>query len=108
MKREETRQYFQKHCTAQRKSGLTVVSYCDKHGIKTAQFYYWKKQLRSTNREMSKNVFQKVSIPSSETTFHESGVSILLPNGIILKHHNTVLTLSELSALVQELRRGDV
>ncbi len=108
MKRADTRQYFQKHCTAQKKGGLTIASYCDKHGIKAALFYYWKRRLLSSNGQISKKNFQKVLLPSTRNSSHTSGVSITLPNGIILTHHNTEFRLSELSVLVQELRRINV
>lgn len=107
MKRTEVRQYFQKHCGEQKKSGLTIASYCDKHGIKTAQFYYWKRRLLSSDRQIPKKSFQKITVPSAVIP-HTSGVSITLPNGIKLTHHTTGFTLSELSTLVQELRRADV
>lgn len=107
MKRAETRLYFQKHCAEQKKSGLTIASYCDKHGIKIAQFYYWKRQLQSSNRQQSQKNFQKILLSPTETT-QTSGLSITFPNGTKLTYNNTEFTFSELSVLIHELRRADV
>lgn len=108
MKREATRQYFQKHCAKQKKSGLTIASYCQKYDIKISQFYYWKKQVETVSRGLSKQTFQKVTLSPTIDPSEKMGLTITLPNGIILNHHSQKCTISELSLLIQELWRSDV
>ncbi len=37
--------YWQEHISNWRTSGITQVSYCKKHDLKSPQFHYWKKKM---------------------------------------------------------------
>ncbi|MCP4481925.1 MAG: hypothetical protein GY817_03815 [bacterium] len=108
MKRQEVRQFFMKHCESQQKGKLTVAQYCGKHNLKVSQFYYWKREFLKKDvscTESPKRSFQKITVPSPIVETIQESIVITLPNGISIRHDGQDFTVSELSTLVQELRR---
>ena len=75
---------WQKHLQSQRESGLSQQAYCQQHGLKSHQFWYWKRKLEGPKRQSTKpssSVFVPVSLASPVSN---PGLSITLPNGISL------------------------
>ncbi|WP_084511534.1 IS66 family insertion sequence element accessory protein TnpA, partial [Desulfatibacillum aliphaticivorans] len=47
------RRFWEHHLARCRQSGLTQKAYCQKHGLKLHQFYYWKKRLMQDHGKVS-------------------------------------------------------
>ena len=63
-------------------SGQTAASYCDKHKLSMATFYYWRKKLSQTNEQQNIHFREiklnpDISIPVIRIQY-TSGVTILI------------------------------
>jgi len=48
--REEKRERWRAHLDGQASSGKSVGQYCAEHGLKSWQFWYWRRALKTTGR----------------------------------------------------------
>lgn len=65
------------HLGQQSKSGLSVPEYCQRQGLPVANFYYWRRRVRSETSPLVPVLVQRPStLPCS--------LAIRLPNGIQL------------------------
>jgi len=79
MKRKRTTPaYWQEHFRAQAASGLSATDYIRNQGIRSGQWYFWKKRLH----EQPAASLVPVTITAASSATHDCRIH--LPNGIVL------------------------
>ena len=73
---------WHQHFTAQATSGLNTVSYCRQQGIRTGQWYFWRKKLRAADNNRSRITLVPVKPQATLSTTSE--LRVTLPNGIAI------------------------
>lgn len=109
---KDKRRFWERHLEQCRQSGLTQKGYCQEHGLKRHQFYYWKKRLGSACDAVS---FLPVDlgggaprhvkpIPCERNSMGPpgAGVRILMPNGVVVELDGPV-DLSDLLSMAVSL-----
>jgi len=73
--------HWRRHFKAQRSSGISVAAYLREQGIRSSQWYYWRKRLRGEpNQPVS-----LVPIKVTQEAPRSSHCRVHLPNGIVLE-----------------------
>jgi len=75
------REEWRAHYAAWVSSGESQATYCERHGLNYAAFYYWRTQLRQRS-EQSKSRFETLTVQSPQPA--SPSIRIHLPNGIQL------------------------
>ena len=92
----QKRRFWGRHLEQCRQSPLTQKAYCQEHGLKRHQFYYWKKRLTSAPEKVS---FLPVNLGMESFGYVKSAsgsgrvlrnpstcaVRILIPNGVAVE-----------------------
>jgi hypothetical protein len=83
--------YWQEHFTRWRASGLSQSEYCRQAGLSRHRFKYWRRKLDSSplakrRRRPRASGFVPVQVRAAS---HEPGLSLLLPNGIVVRGIDT-------------------
>jgi len=82
MKRKRTTPgYWLEQFAAQNASGLGVTDYLRHQGIRSSQWYYWRKRLR--NQATASTSLVPVTIAADSAHTHDCRIH--LPNGIVLE-----------------------
>ena len=78
-----TAEQMQRHRELQRKSGLTIASYCKREDINLSSWWYWRKRLVSrTNSDKHVTSHAQVSFLQLPTQLPEpQKIDLTLPNG---------------------------
>ncbi len=89
------------------KSGQTVAEFCRTEGISAASFYQWKQKLASVDRNnktlgkhgrrRKPSAFKRLRVSPPNVS---SGVSIRLPDGIVMDLGSDLLTIEKIVAQV--------
>lgn len=95
-KTKSNQQKWRSHLEAWHSSGLTQQAYCQMHGLKPHQFWYWKKKLGDSSvkipvKKSTQTAFVPVKI---EKIQQASNLSVTLLNGVTLngiEEHNLQL-----------------
>jgi transposase len=79
-----THQLWQQRLERFRKSGLTVLTFCDREGLSPASFYAWRRRLQADptplDADTPRLVPVRVVIPPASAP-----VELLLPSGVVLR-----------------------
>ncbi|PIQ42527.1 MAG: hypothetical protein COV52_10390 [Gammaproteobacteria bacterium CG11_big_fil_rev_8_21_14_0_20_46_22] len=76
-----SREDWRAHYEAWVSSSESQTTYCERHGLNYASFYYWRTQL-SQNSDRAKSRFETLTVPAPQHA--SSNIRIHLPNGIQL------------------------
>ena len=89
------------------KSGQTVSEFCRAEGVSAPSFYQWKRKLGSVNRNSKKqakrsrrrksSAFKRLHVSPPDVS---SGVSMRLPDGIVVDLGRDLLTIEKIVAQV--------
>ena len=87
------------------KSGQTVSEFCHAEGVSTPSFYQWRQRLASVCRQQKKPqnrrgksaVFKRLQVSPLDVS---SGVSIRLPDGIVVELGSDLQTIERIVAQV--------
>ena len=94
------RRFWEHHLAQCRQSSLTQKAYCQKHGLKLHQFYYWKKRLTPDHSNVS---FFPLALPEGFSGQRPScSVRIVAPNGFAVELQGPV-NLSDLLSMAAKL-----
>ena len=91
MKANKTKQTERlSHIKSWRESGLTIVGYCKKAGIKKEQFYYWRRQYQKEKEIRAKPKGTFINLNEYDTQkalakVAKESYKFIFPNGIILQ-----------------------
>ena len=80
---EQKHLFWERHLEQCCQSPLTQKAYCEEHGLKLQQFYYWKRRLVSDHDEVS---FLPVDLLKNNPADRSSCVvRIIAPNGVAIE-----------------------
>lgn len=77
----ERQKLWKSHIQAQASSGLSQKKYCDEHGIKLAQFVYYRAHLAERNRDPEAETFVEVTPALAQVNL----VRVSLPSGATIE-----------------------
>ena len=78
----ETRQYWQSHNDAYKKSGLTRATYCEQHKINLKTFAYWRHKIKTDSTPVKLvQLPQPVWQPSAALRLEVNGYSVDVCDG---------------------------
>ena len=77
-------EYWQQHFNAQTSSGLTTADYLRREGIRSSQWYYWHKKLRSADADGCCENFTLVPVELDTRTLGAQAIRVDLPNGLTI------------------------
>lgn len=91
------------------KSGQTVSEFCRAEGVSSPSFYKWRQRLASVGRKQKKpqnqrrqlSAFQRLHVSPPDVS---SGVSIRLPDGIVVELGSDLQTIERIVAQVLDHR----
>ena len=92
---EQLRQYWREHINACREAGESGAAYCQRHQLSYHRFIYWRRKFADQDQTAQLPVanesggFARVL---SERGIPSSGLSLALPNGLVIQdiNENTV------------------
>jgi hypothetical protein len=87
-----------------RRSGLSVLAFCARHGLTQASFYLWRRELQ--RRDAAVVSFVPVDVAASEPSVPANGIEILLAGKrrIRVEPGFDALTLQRVVAVLEETR----
>ena len=80
--REPLYRYWQKHIQVWAHSGQSQAAYCQSNDLKPHQFSYWKRKIQGKATTRPK---PSAFIPVQHHGIPASGLSLVLPNGLIIQ-----------------------
>ncbi len=96
----EKRRFWEHHLNQCRQSHQTQKAYCEMHGLKIHQFYYWKRRLKTGQDKIA---FLPLPLPGDLFAPHSPyAVRIITPNGFAIELQSPV-NLSEVLTLAAGL-----
>ncbi len=95
----QKRRFWKRHLEQCRQSPLTQKSYCEKHGLKIHQFYYWKRRLASDHAKVA---FLPVDFCTDSPSAISCAVRIITPGGLVIELQGPV-NLSEVLSMAARL-----
>jgi hypothetical protein len=97
---DEKRTFWQKQFCSWRDSGLSQSQYCRQKGIRSSQWFYWKKRLGESNAALT---LVPLSLSSMrDQVVKEPAVRVITPNGFTIEMVREVLPAS-LGQLIREV-----
>jgi hypothetical protein len=79
----EKRRFWQEHIRSWRESGLRQSDYCRRHGIKSSQWFYWRKRCAEPDTKITFVPLKMGSLPG--TTSSAALVRVITPNGFTIE-----------------------
>jgi transposase len=79
-----TRQRWQQRLDRFRRSGLTVLAFCEREGVSAAAFYAWRRRLRLDPAPLASDTPDLVPV-RLVTPPGSAPVELLLPSGLVLR-----------------------
>jgi transposase-like protein len=77
-----TAPYWRQHFAAQAAGGLNTAAYCRQQGIRSSQWYFWRKKLRTTDDNPPGITLVPVKVEPTLSMAPE--LRVILPNGIVV------------------------
>ena len=87
------REFWEEQICFWQESGLSQSEYCKRHGIRTSQWFYWRKRCRDVETDLT---LVPVKLPAiGERVNKATAVRVITPNGftIELDHDASLLSL---------------
>ena len=89
--------YWREHFAAQQASGLRIADYLREEGIRSGQWYFWRKKLQATDNATGTTL---IPITIQPTLSSRADVRVHLPNGIAVTWGSVESPIQLLQALV--------
>ncbi len=80
-------QFWRRHISRQRLSGLTIRDYCQSNDLHENSFYSWRRTINERDRQTAPSTpsaspaFLPVSVVGTSTPSHDTSIDIRLANG---------------------------
>jgi transposase-like protein len=83
-KNQQREQFWREIVTGQPRSGMSVVAWCDEHGVSAPSFYVWRKRVsqRDAERKLRRAPLLPVEIIPSGADESASALEIELPSRV--------------------------
>jgi len=79
----EKREFWEEQIRFWQESGLSQSEYCKRHGIRTSQWFYWRKRCLDSETGLT---LVPLKIPSAKVPSHRTpAIRVITPNGFTIE-----------------------
>lgn len=96
----EKKEFWEEQIRFWQESGLSQSEYCKRHGIRTSQWFYWRRRCRDIATGLT---LVPLKLPSANRPSHRaSAVRVITPNGFTIELDGDA-PFTSLSQLIREV-----
>jgi len=97
---KEKRKFWEEQIRFWQESGLSQSEYCKRHGIRTSQWFYWRRRCRDTETGLT---LVPLNLPAMAGPINRvPAVRVITPNGFTIEVHADA-SLAFLPRLIREV-----
>jgi hypothetical protein len=96
----EKKKFWEEQIRLWKESGLSQSEYCKRHGIRTNQWFYWRKRCQDTEASLT---LVPLKIPSvNEPSHRVPAIRVITPNGFTIEIEGDA-SITSLPQLIREV-----